>query len=120
MTTKLDIWKSLLVIVVGLLVLYFVFDSIYLLYAALTVGVLSVLFPSLGRLIFRTWMAIGQFLGRINGSILLSIVFFMLLFPISILYRLFNKDAMQLKNTKTSLFIDRDHIYKKEDMENVW
>ena len=120
MTAKLDIWKSLLVIVVGLMVLYFIFDNIYLLYTALTVGLLSVLFPNLGRLIFRAWIAVGQFLGRINGNILLSIVFFALLFPIAILYRLFNKNAMDLKNTKASLFVNRDHTYTKEDMENVW
>ena len=120
MKQTIDNWKTLLVIVVGLLVLHFIFGSIYLLYAALGIGLVAVLFPSLGKLIVKGWMTIGQLLGRINGSILLSIVFFLMLFPIALLYRLFNKDALLLKNEQDSLFVDRNHSYTKEDLENVW
>ncbi len=115
-----DNWKTLLVIVVGLLVLHFLFTVDWLLYAALGVGLAAVLFPALGRLIVRGWMAVGQVLGRINGSILLSLVFFILLFPIAVLYRLFNKDSLRLKNEYDSLFTERNHSYQKEDLENVW
>ncbi len=120
MQQPIETWKTLLVIVVGLLVLHFLFGSVYLLYASLIIGLSSVLFPALGRFIVKAWMAIGQVLGRINGSILLSIVFFIMLFPIALLYRFFNKDALRLKNKYDSLFVERNHTYEKEDLENVW
>jgi hypothetical protein len=45
-----------------------------------------------------------------------------LLTPIAWLYRLFNKDPLQLKKNfnKPSYFISRNHTYTKADLEKMW
>src|SRR5262245_27316938 len=51
--------------------------------------------PSVLAPIHKGWMWVGHVLGWINTRILLSIVFFALLTPIGIVFRLIGKDTMR-------------------------
>ncbi len=116
-TTK---YQSLLVIVLGFSIIALFFDWQYLLYGVLALGVLSMMFSSFGDLVVKLWFKLAHALGWVNARVLLSIVFFLFLFPISLLYRLFSKDDMMLKNNYNSTFKIRNHKYIKEDLENIW
>jgi hypothetical protein len=51
----------------------------------------------------------------------LSIIYFVFLMPIAWISRLFTKDPLMLKaKDSDSLYTTRDHLYKKEDLENIW
>ena len=124
-----DNTKVILVIVVGLLALSYFFGSgdepkealsTGLILAATIVGLIHLIIPTVGGWIVLGWFKLGHVLGWINTRILLSIIFYLFLFPISILYRLTNKNSLQRKNVKGSIFENRDHLYKKEDLENIW
>ncbi|MFD2569925.1 hypothetical protein ACFSUS_04720 [Spirosoma soli] len=113
--------KAQLVIVTGLLVLYFIFKSVYWLYAAVAVGVLSLMIPAIGNGIVWLWFKIAEVLGKINGAIILSVVFWVFLFPIALLYRMNKKNPMSVKKEgNSSLYHERNHIYSKEDLEHTW
>jgi hypothetical protein len=115
--------KAQLVIVTGLVVLYFVFKSRYpyFLIAAAAVGVLSIAIPGVGDLIVKGWYKIAEILGAINGRILLSAVFFLVLLPVALMSRLGKKNPLALKReSKKSVFIDRSHKYTAKDLEQVW
>ena len=112
--------KALLVIVTGLLILFFIFELEAFLYAAATIGVISLMIPKIGLGIVWVWFKIAEVLGWINSKIILSVLFYLFLFPISMIYRLFNKDPMELKPQKESMFAERNHTYKPEDLDNMW
>ncbi|UFH56413.1 SxtJ family membrane protein [Spirosoma sp. KNUC1025] len=113
--------KAQLVIVTGLLVLYFVFKSPWWLYAATAVGVLSLAIPAVGDLIVKAWFKLAEVLGNINGKIILSILFFVFLFPIALIYRMASKNPLAIKRTKeASFYSERNHLYSKEDLEQTW
>jgi len=114
--------KAQLVIVTGLVILYFVFKSQYFLIAAAVVGVVSIALPVAGDLLVKGWYKIAEILGAINGRILLSAVFFLILFPVAIIARLGKKDLLALKrnNDADSVFVERNHKYTKKDLEQVW
>jgi hypothetical protein len=119
--TEADKAKAQLVIVTGLLVLYFIFDALFLLYAAVAIGVLSIAVPAAGNLIVKGWYKLAEVLGAINGRILLSIVFFIILFPIAVLSRIGKKNPLTLKrDNEKSAFAERNHLYTAKDLENVW
>ncbi|WP_128543022.1 hypothetical protein [Larkinella soli] len=119
--SALDRVKAQLVIVTGLLVLYFIFKSVYWLYAAAAVGVLSLMIPAVGNGIVWVWFKIAEVLGTINGKIILTILFWVFLFPIALLYRLTAKNPMSVKrNNGASLYHERNHTYTKEDLEQTW
>lgn len=119
--TELDKIKAQLVIVTGLTVLYFVFKSQYFIIAAAVIGVICLAIPAAGDLIVKGWYKFAEVLGAINGKILLSIVFFVVLFPVAVISRLGKKNPLSLKRESgNSVFVDRNHKYKKEDLEQVW
>lgn len=119
--SALDRVKAQLVIVTGLVVMYLVTKSMYVLYAAAAVGVLSLAIPAIGNGIVWVWYKIAEVLGRINGAIILTILFWVFLLPIALLYRMANKNSLALKNGRGgSLYHVRNHRFKKEDLEHTW
>lgn len=117
---KKDLHKTILVIVAGLLLLSFIFDAPLMVAIATTVGVASLVSNHLANAIVWFWEKLAQVLGFINTRILLSVLFYLFLFPIAMLSRLFSKDPMQLKNPKASVFVTRNHTYTSKDLENMW
>ena len=59
-------------------------------------GVLGTVFPNALKPIFRGWMIFGEKIGWVNSRILLGIVFYGLLTPISLLIRVLGKRPLQL------------------------
>ncbi len=90
-------------------------------YIGTGVGVVGLISPFLGKLFAKGWMKLAHILGKINGSILLTIIFFIFLFPIALLQRIISrKDHLQLKKPTSSNFKTREKIYKKEDLDKMW
>lgn len=116
-----DRYKTILVIVAGLLVASLIFKSAWLLYLALGVAALSAFVPAIAQGIEWGWLKLALGLGWINSRILLTLIYFLFLLPIAWISRLFTKDPLMLKRPKTkSLFVTRNHTYTKKDLENIW
>ena len=119
--------EAILVIVIGFLALYFIFgvwrgfEVDWMLWTSLTVGVLSLMSSTVMNTITWIWFKFAEFLGRyITGPILLGVVFFVILWPVSIFARLFGKDNLMKKRREGSYFVERNHAYSNEDIENIW
>ncbi|MEL7146140.1 MAG: SxtJ family membrane protein [Bacteroidota bacterium] len=124
--TKKEI-TAILVIVTGLNILAWYLNYKWqlntdgLTIAAMLIGVISLVFPMVGHYIVWVWYKIAEILGWVNSRILLSIIFFLFLFPISVMYRLFNKDSLAIRKPKrNSIFVERNHQYSAKDFENMW
>ncbi len=82
---------------------------------AATVLILSVLFaaaalvaPQLLSPLNRLWYALGLLLGKIVSPIVLGIIFFVLITPISLITRLFGRDELKMKKRPVdSYWVDR-------------
>lgn len=75
--------------------------------------------PVILRPVNSTWIKIGNVLGWINSRIILGIMFYLLIFPIGLLLKLFGKDSMNRKlNEKTDSYRimtkprNKDHLEK--------
>ncbi|MFI5220243.1 MAG: hypothetical protein ACHQNT_12220 [Bacteroidia bacterium] len=113
--------KALLVIVTGLVILFFIFKGKGFLYAAAIIGVASLAIPIAGDGIIWLWFKIAEVLGWINSRILLSLIFYIFLFPIALLARAATKSKMHLKRVKdNSVYDTRNHKYTGKDLENIW
>ena len=107
-------------IITGLICMYFIFTKILFLKAALVLGLVFLFIPVLGNWFIVLWFRLAELLGWINTRILLSIVYYVFLMPVSFIAGLVNKDPLSLDNTGASLYIDRDHTYTAKDLENIW
>jgi len=113
--------STLLVFLLGMNILSYIFNNPLLSYIGTGIGIAGLVIPAFGELFSRLWTGIGHFLGKINGVILLSIVFFILLTPIAFLQKIFSKeDTLGLKKSSQSNFKSRDKKYQKADLEKMW
>lgn len=116
-----DRFKTILVIVIGLIAIAWIFNIQYLDKIAFGVGVVSILIPPAAKAIEWAWLKLALTLGWINSRILLSVVYFVFLLPIAWMARLFTRDPLMLKSkTASSLYVNRNHQYTKKDLENIW
>ena len=56
---------------------------------------LSVLSPNALRPLYVLWMKIGNILGKINSTILLTLCFFVLFVPVSVFFKLAKRDRLE-------------------------
>ena len=112
--------ESILVITVGFIILYLIYHNVWLLYVALGCGSIGVLVKPVASLIAKAWLKLGDILGFIVSKVVLVLLFYILLTPISLLYRLFNKDVLSLKRQQSTLWHTRDLSYSSKDLKNSW
>lgn len=113
--------KTVLVITVGFLVLYFISKQIVFLYIAMGVGILGAISSYLAEKIDWLWTKLGWLLSFIVPNIIMTIIFYLILTPTAFLSRLFGKsDPMDLKNTQSSLFKEKETKFSKESFEKPW
>jgi len=118
---KMDTSKStILVISMGFLILHLAFSWQWAIVVSLVVGVIGIVSSYLSSKIEWAWMKLAQLLGYIVPNILLTIVFFLFLFPISLLSKLFTKDPLMLSNKYSSYFIDVNKEMNKKSFEKTW
>jgi hypothetical protein len=112
--------ETCLVITTGFLLLYFIFQVKILLIVAFIIGLTGILLRPLALKIAWVWHKLGDIMGFLISKLILSIIFFVILLPIALIYRLIKRDTLMLKNKYSSYWIIRNYKYAKKDMENVW
>ena len=118
MDTRTKHLETVLVIVLGLIVIYFISHSRYVLWGAVTVGAIGVFIPWLAGKIHWAWMKLAHVMGFVMSKVMLTLVYTLVVIPMGVFSR--KKITMRLKQGTTSYFKDRNYTYKKEDLENVW
>lgn len=117
-----------IVIALGLLVIYVItnrhnFEQTsrdWLLFTAMGISFIGFAIPPLARIVHNVWFWIGDKMGFVVSKLLLGALFIVLVIPIGMISRLFKKDLMFMKGSKSSCYLERDHIYSAEDFENPW
>ena len=112
--------SSLLVIAVGFIIFYLIYDQLWLL-APVALCAAGAGYGPLGHRIHQGWMRLAKILGWINSRILLSVLFFVILTPVSLLARLFGKSSYRkTQGTGTTQFETRNHRFNREDLLHPW
>lgn len=119
--TKSDPSKTVLTITVGFLVLYLIAKMQWMLTVSIVVGITGILSTYLAKQIDFLWMKLTWILGQIVPNILLSVIFYLFLFPVALLSRLFGKkNLLNLRNSEKSLFKDKNKEFDKASFEKPW
>lgn len=66
------------------------------------------------------WKKLSETLAIISGTLLLSIAYFIFLLPLAFVMRLSKKSPMRSKPAGSSYYTSVDHVFTREDLENVW
>lgn len=119
---KLKTKETCLVISTGFMALGLIYKSDVLFYIALSVGISGILIPPFAKAITWFWFKLADLLGAVMPKIFLSILYYLFLTPLALLFRLFNKDPLNLKRKShsNSIWEERNYKYQKDDLSNPW
>lgn len=92
----------------------------YLLLSALILGLIGVFIPVLADKIHWLWMKLAHVMGWVMSKVILTLVFFVFLFPMALLMRAFGKTNVKLKSDGNSYYKERNFLYDKDSLEHVW
>ena len=96
---KSDPTKTVLTISMGFLVVYFFTKIEWTLVTSLTIGLVGLISNYLSKKVEFLWFKLAWVLGLIIPNILLTSIFYLFLYPISLLSKIFNNsDTLKLKN----------------------
>lgn len=77
--------------------------------------------PWVLRRFYKGWSFLLNIIHRIVSTILLSLIFFLVVTPLSFFVRRSRKRTLILNNLgRKTLFVDRHHTYKPEDFVDPW
>jgi uncharacterized membrane protein len=65
------------------------------------------------------WLNISDLLGKIMSKVILTLVFFVFVWPVSLIRKAMGKDTLRLKKFKkdsNSVFTDRNHTYTRTNL----
>lgn len=113
--------KTVLTISIGFGIIFLLSDLRWCIYTSLTIGILGLSSNKIAEFIDFLWMKLAKVLSYIIPNILLSVIFYVFLFPLSILSRTFgNKDPLQLKGKNTTLWINTSNQNDTNTFEKMW
>jgi ABC-type dipeptide/oligopeptide/nickel transport system permease subunit len=118
---KTEPTKTVLTISMGFLAIYLIAKWNWASIAALVLGLVGIFSPYLSERVDHIWMKLTWLLSLIIPNILLSAVFYLVLFPVSIIARLTGAGShLKLKNDADSFFRNRDKDFDKKNFEKPW
>jgi uncharacterized membrane protein len=121
MYSKEKNYETILAILLGLLVIYLFTGVRILITIGAVLALTGLLSQTIAGWITWGWLKLSHVMGFIMSKILLAVVFFVILFPISLLARLTRKDElMKKKTTGSTYYSERQHQYVAEDLTNPW
>lgn len=111
-------------VLIGVIIPFFKDRSFnpYLSAIAVILFLLAVVIPAALTPLYTVWMKLGKILNRINSFLILSIIFYALVTPIGIIFRMFkdNSKKFAYKTNADSYWIKKNKINSKEDIRRMF
>lgn len=88
---------------------------------SIVMALLALIIPRIYYPMTIVWFGIAKILGTIMPRILLSIVFFAVVTPVGFVRRIMGKDRLKLsqfKKQRSSVMVDRDHLFTASDLDD--
>lgn len=122
MKNHVDNIKAINTLTLFLIVIFLITGWLPLIWFAIFLLVISTFNNRLADTIAQGWIGTIQKLGKLNTAIVLSLVFYLVLTPLAIFFRLANKKKVDhfLRNTKESYFETVDKHFSTPDFERPW
>lgn len=98
-----------LVIVLGFIVVYIITDLDLFLYISFGVGILAAISHKIAYAISFIWYWIGKIMGFFVSKIILFSIFYLLLFPLSLLSKLFTKNKSITNKKHASYWVTKEN-----------
>jgi len=112
-----------LALVLICMICYLVWKHQFLILLAIAFLLVAMTYPPIYKPFARLWFGLSTALGTVVSRILLTIVFYVVVLPVSLIRRALGKDAMKIKIWKkdnASVFRRREHRFSAKDLEHPY
>lgn len=121
MNLKSHPYLTALTIIFGICFLSLFIENKSFQISILVISALSVFSNKAALLIEKIWFKLSSILSQIIPNVILTILFFFFLTPVSFLARIFKANSNFIsRNNSDSLFKDQQKKYNKKSFEKAW
>lgn len=112
--------ETMVVLALASLIAFLWLDVSWIIY--LSIGLLTISFFSkrLATMIAKGWLSFSFYLGVVMNYIIMFIIFYFFLIPLSFFQRMVGSNQILRKKKGNSHFHQRNHLYSDKDIENPW
>jgi hypothetical protein len=113
--------NTIFVLNIAFIFFYYIYNYNYFLLFAVLISIISLISDKLSIYIDRIWYKFSELLGLFIPNILLTFIYFFILYPIAFFQKKLSKeDPLFLKNKSISTFKLKNKNYYRKDFENIW
>lgn len=113
--------STILVLIVALNILYIINTAEWIIHTSIILGIIALLSEKAINFIHIAWMGLAKILSYIVPNIILTLVFFLILLPLSLLSKLFRgNNLLKLKQDTNSLWTKNERVISREYFEKSW
>jgi len=112
--------ETVIVLALVSLLAFFKFHLNWLIYVAIGLLVISFISKKLTIIIGKAWFSFSHYFGMVMNTIIMCIIFYFVLTPLSFFQRLTGKNQILRKEKGDSYFYKRNHLYSNKDIEKPW
>lgn len=122
MMSRLDIIKTINIIILAILIVDLIFGIEWLIWIAILLAFGNAFESRITAMVANYWLRFSLIIGRFNTTIILFIMFFFILTPIAFIYRRFNREKVHhfQNNLRNSYFDDVRKSHRKDDFDKLW
>lgn len=119
--TKINPLSTVLILIIALNIIFLISNSKEFLYASVGLGAIVTFSSKAANFVHKAWMGLAKILSYIVPNILLTIIFFLLLLPLSVISKIFRKgDLLNINKPSNSLWLDNERVFTKDYFEKPW
>ena len=112
--------ETILVFVLITLFLKTTYNANWLIYVAFGLLAIGILSKRITIILGKAWFSFSHYFGAIMNYIIMFIIFFLVLTPLSFFQRLTGKNQILKKETSPTNFKERNHTFTKKDIDKPW
>ena len=112
--------STMLILSMGCFALFILNHWYCALWASLTIDAIGIFIPWLSIKITWAWMKLANIMGFIFPKILLTLIFFLILFPIALISKIFRRDPLMRLGKYSTYFIDVNKEATPESFRKMW
>ena len=120
MKDKSKIYETSLVLTTGFLVIYLFTENVTFLYVSFFFGLVGIFVKPLAAFITKIWFWLADILNLVFSKLVLGLLFYVILFPLALFYKVAGNDKLRLKETNRETWILKNQLFRASDFERIW
>lgn len=113
-------YTTLFVMVIGLALIAFFLKQLWLFILATALLITGLLSERWHRYIVKYWILLAKTLGWLNSRIILTLIFYLIIFPYSVILKFTRKSPIKTNSNRQSFYKTLNRTIEPKHFENPW